>query len=151
MDDEFVFSEEPDAAQAESLSKWKILVVDDDDGVHQATRITLQNVMISGRKLQLFDVSSGSAAVEFLKKIQDIDLVLLDMVMERHDAGLEVAHWLREVAGRHDTPIIVLRTGQPGLLNDDVLLKNKYFNEVMEKSRITRSSMIEVLTRLLPA
>ena len=50
-------------------------------------------------------------------------LILLDTVIETDHAGLEVAMWLREVAGRIEMSIIILRTGQPGLFSTDDILQ----------------------------
>ena len=140
MDDEFIFSEEEVIAEQDAKQKWNILVVDDDADVHIATRLTLDKVVISGRSLNLIDVSSGHEAIFILKHNKQIDLILLDMVMETQQAGLDVARWLRQESGCFDKPIIILRTGQPGLLKDSEIMQNKNFNAVVEKSTITRSN-----------
>ena len=149
MDDEFIFSDEKEGVQEVEYDQWIILVVDDDLDVHVATKLTLQNVVILGKTLKLIDVHSGHEAITLLKENRHIDLILLDMIMESQDAGLAVASWLRNESGCHDKPIIILRTGQPGLLKDAEILLNKNFNAVVEKSSITRSKFISLLTKML--
>ncbi len=149
MDDQFIFSEEEGSIEPEELVSWNILVVDDDADVHVATKLTLDKVTILGKPLNLIDVNSGREAIITLKANNQIDLILLDMIMESNQAGLDVANWLRHEAGCHDKPIIILRTGQPGLLKDSEILQNKNIDAVVEKSAITRSSFIELLTRML--
>lgn len=149
MDDEFIFSEEVEVAPRTDFDQWSILVVDDDVDVHIATKLTLQNVTILGKTLKLIDANSGQEAIALLKKNKQIDLILLDMIMESQDAGLEVAGWLRNESGCFDKPIIILRTGQPGLLKDSEILQNKNFNAVVEKSTITRNKFITLLTQML--
>jgi len=149
MDDEFIFSEEEDCIDTGVKEVWNILVVDDDVDVHIATRLTLEKVTILGKSLSLIDVHSGHEAIATLKCNDQIDLILLDMVMESKEAGMDVANWLRKGAGCFDKPIIILRTGQPGLLRDSEILQNKNFDAVVEKSTITRSSFIALLTTML--
>jgi len=149
MDDEFIFSDEDIVPDHVENDIWTILVVDDDQDVHIATKLTLDKVMIAGRSLNLIDVNSGLEAIHTLKNNKSIDLVLLDMVMESSEAGLEVANWLRHEAGCHDRPNIILRTGQPGLLTRSELAQNLDFDAVVEKSAITRSNFIQLLTKIL--
>jgi len=149
MEDEFIFSDEEIVPDLGEHDIWTILVVDDDQDVHIATRLTLDKVVIAGRSLTLIDVNSGREAIQTLKNNKAIDLVLLDMVMESSEAGLEVANWLRHEAGCQARPNIILRTGQPGLLTKSDLLQNPDFDAVVEKSSITRSNFITLLTRIL--
>ncbi len=149
MDDEFIFSDEVEVDPHTDFDQWSILVVDDDVDVHVATKLTLQNVTILGKTLKLIDANSGKEAIAVLKENKQIDLILLDMIMESQDAGLEVAGWLRKESGCFDKPIIILRTGQPGLLKDSEILQNKNFNAVVEKSTITRNKFISLLTQML--
>jgi CheY-like chemotaxis protein len=149
MDDEFIFAgEESDVAPCSSRA-WNILVVDDDVDVHQATRLSLENVRIHGRTISLIDVHSGHEAIATLKNNQQIDLILLDMIMESKDSGLDVANWLRNESGCYDKPIIILRTGQAGVFRDAEIQQNKNFNAIVEKSSLTRESFITLLTTML--
>jgi len=151
MNDELTFlPDDEELVTAESTAYWNILIVDDEMDVHTMTRFSLRDKVINGRKLNLVDAYSGTEAIEFLKGTTDIDLILLDMVMESHDAGLKVAHWLREDAGRVDTPIVVLRTGHPGSLSAKDIATNKHFNGMIEKQKTTFQSLIGTLSQLLP-
>lgn len=150
MIDELVFLPDEDVVVTAPPEHWNILIVDDEMDVHTMTRFSLRDIEINGRKLNLLDAYSGKEAIEFLKKSPDIDLILLDMVMESHDAGLKVAHWLREEAGRIDTPIVVLRTGHPGSLRAKDIASNKHFNGMIEKQKTTFQSLVGTLSQLLP-
>lgn len=150
MIDELVFLPDEDVVVTAPPEHWNILIVDDEMDVHTMTRFSLRDIEINGRKLNLLDAYSGKEAIEFLKKSPDIDLILLDMVMESHDAGLKVAHWLREEAGRIDTPIVVLRTGHPGSLSAKDIASNKHFNGMIEKQKTTFQSLVGTLSQLLP-
>jgi len=150
MDDEFVFAGEESQIESDATRPWNILVVDDDVDVHVATKLTLENVRIHGRSLYLIDVHSGHEAISTLKANQQIDLILLDMIMENRESGLDVANWLRSESGCYDKPIIILRTGQAGVFKDSEILQNKNFNAIVEKSSLTRASFIGLLTKMLP-
>ena len=114
------------------------------------TTLTLKDVKIYGRPLNLMHSYSGQEAIEHLMESMDVDLILLDMVMETHDAGLRVARWLREDTGMTETPIVILRTGHPGLLTAEEVMNNKHFNGMMEKSNVTYQSLINTLSKMLP-
>lgn len=130
---------------------WQILVVDDDEDVHAATAFSLSGATIHGRALSFTHARSAQAAIACLEQRADIHLILLDMVMERADSGLEVARWLREVAGRYDVPTIVLRSGQPGMLASEEVRRNPYINAFIEKQHASRARLIDLLERFLRA
>jgi CheY-like chemotaxis protein len=151
MNDELTFTPEEEIKSTVAVADpWNILVIDDDMEVHVMTKLALKNVKIYGRGLNLVHAYTGIDGMAYLKEMKEIDLILLDMVMETHDAGLEVARWLREEEGRHDRPVIILRTGHPGLLTTQDVLLNEHFNGMIEKSNVTYHNLINLLTRMLP-
>jgi len=150
MNDTLIFSPEDNDLTAEATNPWNILVIDDDMQVHAMTRLALKNVKIFDRGLKIWHAYSGAEGIALLKEMTEIDLVLLDMVMETHDAGLEVARWLREDADRCDRPVVILRTGQPGLLADKDVLTNGHIDGMIEKTCVTYHNLINLLTRMLP-
>lgn len=80
--------------------KKTILVVDDDSDVHEFCQTVLEN---AGYK-----VETASSAEEGKEKIekQRPDLVILDIIMETADAGVQMAEWL---AQKHaGVPVIML-------------------------------------------
>ena len=138
-----ILSEQP------AVTPWNVLVVDDDVDVHAVTRFCLSRAVIANRTLNLIDAHSGRAAIELLKCSANIDLILLDVVMETQDAGLEVARWLHEDAQRATIPKILLRTGQAGIQKRAEMTENKYIDAVLDKSSTTYSSLIEAVTLAL--
>src|SRR5476649_1964983 len=92
---------------------WRVLIVDDDVDVHVVTKFSLSNVCFQGRRLSFLHAYSGEEALTTLRTTPDIALVLLDVIMETSDAGLNVARHIRDTL--HNNLVrIVLRTGQPG-------------------------------------
>jgi serine phosphatase RsbU (regulator of sigma subunit)/FixJ family two-component response regulator len=95
------------------LSPWKVLIVDDDESVHSITRVVLDKLAYRKRPIQLISAYSGREAWRILKQEPDVAVILLDVVMEREDAGLRLVRRVRDELANKRVQII-LRTGQPG-------------------------------------
>ncbi len=95
------------------LAPWFLLIVEDDASVHQATRFALDGFAFEGRGLRILSAYSGAEARALIAQEPDIAVILLDVVMESEDMGLELVRWIRGELG-NDRVRIVLRTGQPG-------------------------------------
>jgi CheY-like chemotaxis protein len=119
---------------------WKILVVDDEPAIHQVTKLALRNLSVLGRPSQLINALSAKDAREQLTKHPDIAVVLLDVVMETEDAGLEFIKHIREQAAN---PLvrIILRTGQPGQAPERQVMVDYDINDYKEKTELTASKL----------
>lgn len=127
---------------------WIVLVVDDDADVHEATRLALARAEVHQRAIELRYASSAAAARKLLNSTDDIDLVLLDIIMETPDAGLELARELRGNA-RFNRLRLVVRTGQPGFWQDETARRMPGIDGYVSKSGLTRAGLLEVLGQLL--
>ncbi|WP_057831896.1 DUF3369 domain-containing protein [Colwellia sp. TT2012] len=96
-----------------SLPCWKVAIVDDDEEIHKVTKLSLSNFQFEGRAIEFVSLYSGAEAKEYFEENDDVALLLLDVVMESDDAGLQVVNYLRNELNNSYTRII-LRTGQPG-------------------------------------
>ena len=108
----FLDDSEDGTGDAANLQPWRVLVVDDDQDVHEATRFALAHLLILGRPLELLHAHSAREALELLQREGHIAVILLDVVMESDDAGLRTVGVIREQLKMLNTRII-LRTGQP--------------------------------------
>ncbi|MBL8487882.1 MAG: response regulator [Rhodocyclaceae bacterium] len=107
-----LFAPEP-APGAAAAAPWKILLVDDEPDIHAALRLALYDIVIQDRPLRLLDARSAAEARALFAEHPDIAVVLLDVVMETEQAGLElVRHIRRDLQNRRAQILIV--TGQPG-------------------------------------
>ncbi|MEH0168011.1 EAL domain-containing protein [Roseateles microcysteis] len=142
-------TEEDEAGQARAAPlPWRILVVDDDEEVHEATRYSLRRIEILGRPLQLVHTHSGVETRALLAHDRDFALVLLDVVMESQQAGLQLVQHIREHCGMTECRII-LRTGQPGFAPELPIIDAYDINDYRTKSELTHTRLITAATAAL--
>jgi CheY-like chemotaxis protein len=88
-------AESVEQAKVNSLPGWKVLLVDDELDIHTMLKMLLQSIIIDERPLEILEAESSIQAKEILKKNDDINLILLDVVMESNEAGLELVEYIR--------------------------------------------------------
>lgn len=145
----FLSDDQDDDGLDEGRTPWQILVVDDDPFVHEVTVLALGNEKVHGREMTLSHAYSAAEARERIAASDAIDLVLLDIVMETHDAGLQLAKAIRYELGRVDLKIIV-RTGQPGLERDEVVRMAPEIDGYVNKAALSLAALREAIATLLP-
>ncbi len=130
------------------LAPWRVLIVDDEKEVHTITKSVLSNFTFEERGVEFLDAYSKREAIEILSKKDDIALVLLDVVMESDEAGLEVAKYIRDEL-KNSNVRIVLRTGQPGMAPEKDVIKNYDINDYKEKTELTSTKLYSTLISAL--
>lgn len=131
-------------AAPRAAEPWRVLVVDDDADVHAVTRLCYVDFRHEGRPLQVLSANSGAEALEVLRHNPDIALVLLDVVMETEQAGLDVARFIRDDL-RNRTLRIVLRTGHPGQAPPREIVRRYEIDDYRTKTELT-FERLQVLT-----
>ncbi|WP_297575633.1 response regulator [uncultured Deefgea sp.] len=140
IDDENWLEEDTDLSLRAEIEPWNVLVVDDEPDIHHVTKLALSNIDFLNRPLNLLSCYSGAEALDMLNTRDDIALVLLDVVMESEDAGLNVARDIREKLHNHHIRII-LRTGQPGVAPERHVIENYDINDYKAKTELTRDKL----------
>ena len=130
--------------------EWKVLIVDDDENVHQATVLALTDTPILGRCVNFLHAYSPRQAVELLKNESDVAAILLDFVMQRDSAGLRLVRTIREDLGLHDLRII-LRTGQPGYVSEIEAIHDYDIDVFQTRLKLTRNYLCKTLTTAIRA
>src|SRR5471032_10182 len=126
--------ETSDSAQA--AAPWRVLIVDDDVDVHVVTKFALSQASFQGRRLSFLHAYSGAEALAVLRSTPDVAVVLLDVIMESQDAGLQVARKIREEL--HNSAVrIILRTGQPGQALEHRIIVDYDINDFWCKTDLT--------------
>ncbi|MFZ6772912.1 bifunctional diguanylate cyclase/phosphodiesterase [Undibacterium sp. SXout7W] len=148
-EDDLVFLDEPEGIPpleaAESNSTWRIMIIDDDPDVHSATTFALGSLEIQHRPLSFIHAYSATEAREILERESDIAIILLDVVMEQEDAGLQLVSYIRKTLGLTDVRII-LRTGQPGYAPEIDAIRDYDINDYKTKSELTRTKLYTAVT-----
>jgi response regulator RpfG family c-di-GMP phosphodiesterase len=159
-EDELLFADETvdgttpssgsDSAKEESVrsSRWKVLIADDDEEIHSLTKLVLADFRFEKQDLEFLYAKSGLEAVEMLIEHPDTALILLDVVMESDDAGLQTVRRIREEL--HNSFVrIILRTGQPGQAPEQEVVSNYDINDYKSKTELTAQKLSTTVTSAL--
>lgn len=119
---------------------WKVLIVDDEESVHTITNTVLNGITFDHKKLEFFSAYSGTQARELMDSESDIALILLDVVMENDNAGLEFVDYVRNELN-NKLVRIVLRTGQPGYAPEKEVIDQYDINDYKEKTELTAQKL----------
>ena len=122
----------------------KILVVDDEKDIHTVTKLTLQDFLIEGKKIELLSAYSASEARSILRIHRDISLVLLDVVMENDTSGLELVNFIRNELN-NKTIRIILRTGQPGVAPERKVMQDFDIDDYRTKTELTSDRLFSIV------
>lgn len=146
IDDEaLVFAPEGEPAPvAAARPGWKVLIVDDDQSIHDVTRLALEGFELDGRGLQFFAALSAHEALVLLEANPDMAVALIDVVMETEHAGLDLIRTIRE--DRHNRLIrLILRTGQPGQAPERSVIRDYDINDYKEKAELSAQKLYSTL------
>lgn len=97
-----------------NTEKWKILIVDDEAIIRNILCENLKSLEHSGKKVDLLQTNSAKEAKKILQIEPKIAVMILDVMMEEEDAGLQFAKYVRDELKNDDIRILI-HTGQPGI------------------------------------
>lgn len=139
--DDFLFQDE-DSEQTTLIvdRPWKVLIVDDDHGIHEVTKLALKSMTVRDRPLSFTSVYSAKEAQELLSHDNSFNVALIDVVMETADAGLELTKYIRQVLLNPDLRIII-RTGQSGLAPERFVIDNYDINDYKDKTELNADKL----------
>lgn len=142
-----LFAEEEgnESSDSSSTDTWKVMIVDDEDEIHTVTRFALSDYEYQGKSLEFIDAYTGAEAQQILAERKDIAVMLLDVVMESHDAGLQTVKHVREQLDNHFVRII-LRTGQPGQAPEESVITDYDINDYKNKTELTDKRLFTTIT-----
>ena len=128
---------------------WRVLIVDDDEEIHEVTRYALRDTLILGRPVELIHVYTAQEALQRIEEFSDVAVALVDVVMETPNSGLDLVTKLR-AAGLSEMRII-LRTGQPGYAPELSVIAKYEINDYRTKVELTHTRLITVLISAIRA
>ena len=151
-DDTLVFATESDSdllpSQPKHRQKFKLLIVDDEKEIHVMTRLVLSDYSFQDTTLEFLSAFSAKEAKTLIREHPDAACILLDVVMEKKDSGLEVTRFIREEL-KNDKLRIILRTGQPGKAPENDIILNYDINDYKEKTELTTQKLFTTITTAL--
>ncbi len=127
-----------------TVDAWKILIVDDEEGVHTITKTVLSGFTFEGASLHFISAYSALEAQKIMMNVDDISLIILDVVMEEDDSGLKFVQFVREDLENHMVRI-VLRTGQPGQAPERDVIIRYDINDYKEKTELTSDKLFTTI------
>jgi len=133
--DDFLFQDEEIEPTTVAKRPWKILIVDDDHGIHEVTKLALQKMKVEDRPVSFTSVYSAKEAQELLANDNSFNVALIDVVMETTNAGLELTKYIRQVLLNANLRIVI-RTGQSGLAPEKYVIDNYDINDYKEKTEL---------------
>lgn len=134
--------------KASTIRRWKVAVIDDDHAVHEGTRFALSDYCLNGQTLEILSAYSAAEGRELMRQHPDIAAVLLDVIMETDDAGLDLVEFIRNEI-KNETVRIILRTGQPGQAPERRVIVDYDINDYKAKTELTADKLFTSLTAAL--
>lgn len=115
---------------------WKIAIIDDEEGVHEVTKLTLRKFSFEERGVEFLSAYSGEQGLALFTAHPDIALAFIDVVMETDDAGLKLIDAIRNDLDNH-TSRLILRTGQPGQAPEEEVIRRYDINDYKAKTELS--------------
>ncbi|MFT6153574.1 MAG: signal transduction histidine kinase [Crocinitomicaceae bacterium] len=151
---ELLFGEEPDNSSLVKLpdrqdgKEYLVLVVDDDEYVHQLTKMVLRGFSFEGAPIRLVSAMSAKEAMDYLITHSNVAAALVDVVMETDHAGLDLVNYVRNECNNNEIRLIV-RTGQPGAAPEESVFKDYDINDYLSKTELTAHKLRMALLNAL--
>ncbi len=130
--------------------QWHLLIVDDEQGIHQITEMVLRDFAFDDRTLKISNAYNAAQAREIMQNHDDIALAIVDVVMETDDAGLDLVKFIRNDLNNHYSRL-VLRTGQPGQAPEEDVIREYDIDDYKDKTELTSNKLITLLYASLRA
>jgi len=116
---------------------WKVLIVDDEPGLHDVTRLICRRMKFKHKPVELLSAHSAAEATDILSKTDDVAVALVDVIMEHDHAGLDLVRNIRETFPQHQNMRLILRTGHPGMAPEREVIQHYDIDDYREKTELT--------------
>lgn len=147
-DDNLTFVDEKTHSDNVADNCWKIIIADDEQEVHAVTELVFENLTFEGKYLHCLHTYSGEETKDVIKSNPDTALILLDVVMETDQSGLEVVKYIRDEIDNESVRII-LRTGQPGQAPERNVIVDYDINDYKEKTDLSSQKLFTTVIAAL--
>ncbi len=127
---------------------WIVLVADDDGSIHLVTEMVLRDFEFEDKPLKLLKAYSARQTLEIMENEPKVAIILLDVVMESLNAGLDAVPIIRNKLKNREVRIIV-RTGQAGKATVSDIIRQYDINDFKNKSYLDHDKLVDVVTMAL--
>jgi len=127
--------------------EWKILTIDNIPSFNEIIEIIAGRLSFKNRKLSVLKASSLEEGKEILSRNSDIALILVDIMMEEKDSGLEFIRYVRNNLKNQESRLI-LRTGYPDSLPEQNVINNYEIDGYISKEV---NSQLEIEVSIITA
>ncbi|MBF0516413.1 MAG: PAS domain S-box protein [Nitrospirae bacterium] len=134
--EQFFYRYSGEAIAHNASGAWKVIIVDDEQEVHDMTRLSLKHFTYDGKSLEFISAFSAAEANRLIEAHPDTAVILLDVVMEEDNSGLLVTKYIREEL-KNNLVRIILRTGQPGQAPQHDVIVQYDINDYREKTDLS--------------
>jgi response regulator RpfG family c-di-GMP phosphodiesterase len=131
-------------APSEAAPVWKLLIVDPEQDWHLAAAQALAGKELLGRKLQLLSADSAEEAKQQLRDHPDTAVVLLEVVLDKKAADLDLIQAIRSELGLSLVRVVVC-TGHPELAPEEQLILQCDIHDYKEKATLTAQRLLTTL------
>ncbi|RKF19974.1 DUF3369 domain-containing protein [Alginatibacterium sediminis] len=145
---DLIFAPEESLPTVQRAPAWKVLIVDDEQGVHDVTKLALRKFVFEAREIEFIHAFSAKEAMEILEHHSDIAVAFVDVVMENDSAGLDLIRHIRDEL-KNSLIRLVLRTGQPGEAPERKVILDFDINDYKEKSELTSQKLFSTMLTTL--
>jgi signal transduction histidine kinase len=150
QDEDDLFASSVELTPFHQTDVWEVMIIDDEEDVHQLTRFVLDDFVYEEKKLNFVSAYSAKEAKVLIQQHPNVAVVLLDVVMETIDAGLKLVEYIREQQQNRFARII-LRTGQPGSAPEKEIILKYDINDYKNKTELTDQKLFTVIIASLRA
>ena len=123
-------------SQKNEVPTYKILIVDDEESVHQITKISISSMNFKSFKIKFLHAYSGKEAKKIMQEHDDIAMALVDVIMETPNAGLDLVEYIRNDL-QNSLIRLVVRTGQANEHVEMDVVEQYDIDDYKEKTELT--------------
>ena len=128
----------------DAQQSWRILIVDDEIGIHDVSRLVLRTMRYAGHSVELISAFSAKEAEEIIKVTPNIAVAIVDVVMENDHSGLDLVKIMRGQYSMNKVRII-LRTGNPGMAPQREVIQHFEIDDYRDKTELTADRLFIVV------
>ncbi len=132
------------------MPPWEIIIADDQDEIHSIIKLVLDDFTFQNKRIKFLSAYSGEEAKTLIRQNPHVALILLDVVMETDNAGLEVVRYIREDL-KNSIVQIVLNTGQPGQAPEHEIITKYGINDYKSKTEFNAGKLVTSIVSSLRA